>query len=87
MADTGLKNENRLIGKVGGDGGLVRPGLSFRNCFYVLAGELSFAVNTRKGSSVLENIRALHGNEIARELLPLDFKDEKISLEYSGSVI
>lgn len=48
--------------------------------FRAFVGELSYAVNTQKKSSVIENIRALHGQEIARELLPLEFTDDKISL-------
>ncbi|XP_022662624.1 DNA mismatch repair protein MLH1-like isoform X1 [Varroa destructor] len=50
------------------------------------SGELSYAVNTQKKSSVIENIRALHGQEIARELLPLEFTDDKISLRVKGYI-
>ncbi|OQR70898.1 DNA mismatch repair protein Mlh1-like [Tropilaelaps mercedesae] len=50
------------------------------------SGELSFAVNTRKGSTVIENIRALHGQEIARELLPLAYSDDKIGLDVKGYI-
>ncbi|XP_003743640.1 DNA mismatch repair protein MLH1 [Galendromus occidentalis] len=49
-------------------------------------GENSFAVNTRKNSTVLDNIRTLYGQEIARELLSLEFVDEKISIKATGYV-
>jgi hypothetical protein len=48
-------------------------------------GESAADLHTAVGATTLDNLRSIYSQSLARELLPMSFKDDELKVEMSGS--